>query len=270
MKLSTGKIDVAVLQSLNRKGVVEDVVAEYGQVIVDECHHLSAFSFEQVLRQVKARYVLGLTATPFRKDGHHPIILMHCGGIRYRVNAREQAATRPFRHLVLPRPTAFRLPPQADKPPIHEIYNALTRDESRNALIVQDVLNAVRRGRSPLILTERIDHLDLFAARLEGSVKNLIVLRGGMWVKHGRHTPEADPGGGRRVHPATDHIGEGLRITPSRDADLEGHSSNSCRLHRMPTKEVIVYDYTDDAVPIRRAYVVDASRGIRCGQGTRG
>jgi superfamily II DNA or RNA helicase len=140
----TGKIDVAVIQSLNRKGVVEDVVAEYGQVIVDECHHLSAFSFVQVLRQVKARYVLGLTATPFRKDGHHPIILMQCGGIRYRVNAREQATTRPFRHLVLPRPTAFRLPPQADKPPIHEICNALAHDESRNALIIQDVVNAVR------------------------------------------------------------------------------------------------------------------------------
>jgi superfamily II DNA or RNA helicase len=123
------------------------------RLLWDECHHLSAFSFEQVLRQVKARYVLGLTATPFRKDGHHPIILMQCGGIRYRVNAREQAAIRPFRHLVLPRPTVFRLPSQADKPPIHEIYNALTRDESRNALIVQDVLNAVRRGRSPLILT---------------------------------------------------------------------------------------------------------------------
>jgi hypothetical protein len=77
----------------------------------------------------------------------------------------------------------FGFPRQADKLPIHEIYNALTRDESRNALIVQDVLNAVRRGRSPLILTERIDHLDFFAARLEGSVKNLVVLRGGMGVK---------------------------------------------------------------------------------------
>jgi superfamily II DNA or RNA helicase len=65
----TGWIDVAVLQGLNRKGAVEDVVADYGQVIVDECHHISAFSFEQVLRQAKARYVLGLTATPFRKDG---------------------------------------------------------------------------------------------------------------------------------------------------------------------------------------------------------
>jgi hypothetical protein len=92
---------------------------------------------------------------------------MQCGGIRYRVNAREQAAARPFRHLVFPRPTTFRLPIQAEKPPIHEIYDALTRDDSRNALIVQNVLNVVRRGRSPLILTERIDHLDILAARLD-------------------------------------------------------------------------------------------------------
>ena len=106
----TGKIDVAVIQSLDRKGVVKDVVAEYGQVIVDECHHLSAFSFEQVLRQVKARYLLGLTATPFRKDGHHPIILMQCGGIRYRVNAREQATTPALSASCPPASDSFSLP----------------------------------------------------------------------------------------------------------------------------------------------------------------
>jgi superfamily II DNA or RNA helicase len=182
----TYAIDVALLQSLNRKGVVDDSVAEYGHVIIDECHHLSAFSFEQVLRQVRARYVLGLTATPFRKGGHHPIILMQCGQIRHRVSARQQAFARPFRHLMLPRPTAFRLPRQGEGPPIHEIYKALTSDEARNGLIVRDVLNAVRRGRSPLVLTERIDHLNLLAARLTGSVKNLIVLRGGMGTKQRR------------------------------------------------------------------------------------
>ena len=102
-KKPTSLIDVAVIQSLSRKHVVDDLVAGYGQVIVDECHHLSAFSFEQVLRQAKAKYVLGLTATPMRKDGHHPIILMQCGPIRYRVNARDQAASRPFEHVVIPR-----------------------------------------------------------------------------------------------------------------------------------------------------------------------
>ncbi len=79
----TGLIDVAVIQSLQRKGAVEDFVADYGHVIVDECHHLSAVTFERILREVKAKYVLGLTATPTRKDGHQPIIYMQCGPIRF-------------------------------------------------------------------------------------------------------------------------------------------------------------------------------------------
>ena len=87
-------IDIGIIQSLNRKGIVKDLVAEYGQVIVDECHHLSAFSFEQVLKKAKARYILGLTATPIRKDGHHPIIVMQCGPIRFRVNEKKQAAAK--------------------------------------------------------------------------------------------------------------------------------------------------------------------------------
>ena len=98
----TGEIDVAVIQSLSRKGEVDDLVADYGQVIVDEAHHLSAFSFERVLKQVKARYVMGLTATPVRKDGHHPIILMQCGPIRYRVTTREQHEGAGIIHRVVP------------------------------------------------------------------------------------------------------------------------------------------------------------------------
>jgi superfamily II DNA or RNA helicase len=174
---------VAVIQSLSRKHVVDDLVAGYGQVIVDECHHLSAFSFEQVLRQAKAKYVLGLTATPMRKDGHHPIILMQCGPIHYRVNARDQAASRPFEHVAIPRFTNFRMPAQVQKPEIHEIYAALTHDKARNEMILKDLLEAIKRGRSPLVLTERTEHLKLLASRLEDSVKNIIVLQGGMGVK---------------------------------------------------------------------------------------
>ena len=69
----TGIIDVATIQSLGRKGVVDDIVAKYGYLIVDECHHISARSFEIVARQCKAKYVTGLSATVTRKDGHHPI-----------------------------------------------------------------------------------------------------------------------------------------------------------------------------------------------------
>ncbi|WP_240689068.1 DEAD/DEAH box helicase family protein [Ammoniphilus sp. YIM 78166] len=87
----TGKIDIALMQSINRKGTIQGFVSEYGHVIVDECHHLGAYSFEQIMNQVKARYVLGLTATPIRKDGHHPIIMMQCGPVRYKAEGKNQA-----------------------------------------------------------------------------------------------------------------------------------------------------------------------------------
>lgn len=107
----TKKIDVAMVQSLVRKGVINDIFGEYGNLIVDECHHISAVSFEQVVRQSKARYLTGLSATVVRKDGHHPIIFMQCGPIRYRVDDRKQAEKQPFDHKVIIRPTDFRLPP---------------------------------------------------------------------------------------------------------------------------------------------------------------
>ena len=116
----TGNIDVAMVQSLGRKGVVDDIVGEYGHLVVDECHHISAVSFEQVVRQSKAKYVTGLSATVARKDGHQPIIFMQCGPVRFRVDdphspcswgkCRQQAAKRPFDHRVVIRPTAFQLP----------------------------------------------------------------------------------------------------------------------------------------------------------------
>jgi len=99
-KRPTGIVDVALMQSLIRRGVVSDLVADYGHVVVDECHHLSAVGFEAIARAAKAQYVLGLSATVTRKDGHHPIIYMQCGPVRYRVDARKQAASRPFDHKV--------------------------------------------------------------------------------------------------------------------------------------------------------------------------
>ncbi len=96
-----GIIDIAIMQSLSRMGEVKEFVKDYGMVIVDECHHVPAFSFESILKNVSAKYVYGLTATPTRKDGHHPIIFMHCGPIRYRDDAKKQAEKRPFESLSL-------------------------------------------------------------------------------------------------------------------------------------------------------------------------
>ena len=107
----TGRIDVAMIRSLSQDSVVDDIVGNYGHVIVDECHHVSAVSFERVVGQRKARYVTGLSATVARKDGHQPIIFMQCGPIRHQVDDRKQAETRPFAHKVIVRHTRFGLPP---------------------------------------------------------------------------------------------------------------------------------------------------------------
>lgn len=147
----TGIVDIALIQSLVRKGEVDDIVGDYGQLIVDECHHLSAVSFELVARRSKARFFLGLSATVTRKDGHHPIIFMQCGPVRFRVDARNEAAKRPFHHRVRVRETSFQLSTQSDGSslPIQRIYSALTNDEARNTLIFDDVLSALEAKRSP-------------------------------------------------------------------------------------------------------------------------
>jgi hypothetical protein len=174
--LRTGCVDVAVIQSLYRHDEVKDFVAEYGQVIVDECHHIAAFSFEQVMKQVKAKYVLGLTATPTRKDGHHPIIYMQCGPLRFHQSAKAMTDATPFEHRVMPRHTDFRMdsrvasgPPAADAADeltIHNIYAALVQDEARNTLIIADLIRALKASRSPLLLTNRTEHLQLIASQL--------------------------------------------------------------------------------------------------------
>ncbi len=262
-KRMSGSIDVAVIQSLNRKGTVDDLVAEYGQVIVDECHHLSAFSFEQVMRQAKARYVVGLTATPTRRDGHDPIITMQCGPIRYRSDARRQAEARPFDHRVVTRRTAFALPAGEREIGIQAVYSALARDGERNRRIVADVLDAVARGRSPLLLTERTEHRDLLAATLRESIAHVFVVAGAMSTR-ARHalveamqaTPRDEP----RLVVATGRcVGEGfddarldtlfLALPIAWKGTLQQYAGRLHRLHAGKA-EVVIYDYVDEGVPV--------------------
>lgn len=269
-----GVIDVGIIQSLNRKQVVDDLAANYGHVIVDECHHLSAVSFEQVLRQVKARYVVGLTATPQRKDGHHPIIIMQCGPIRYRVNAKAQALARPFRHLVMPRATDFQLQSLQARPEMHELYAALATNKARNDLITGDLLDAIKAGRSPILLTERTSQLDEFATRLAGLVKHIVVLKGGMGVKQRRAVAEKltlIPDGEERILLATGrYVGEGfddarldtlfLALPISWRGTLQQYVGRLHRLHDSK-REVVVYDYVDGCVPVLAAMFHKRVRG---------
>lgn len=262
----TGAVDVAIIQSLVRKGVVDDLVGDYGHLIVDECHHITAASFEQVARQSKARYVTGLSATVSRKDGHHPIIFMQCGPIRYRVNAKQQAAARPFTHNVLVRPTSFRQPDTPDTDARHhfkELYDGLIADEGRNRLISEDVIATVRAGRSPVVLTERTEHLDLLAKKLTPSVRHLVTLRGGMGVKARREVMAqlaSIPGNEERVLLATGrYLGEGfddarldtlfLTLPVSWRGTIAQYAGRLHRLHD-GKHEVRIYDYADLNVPM--------------------
>lgn len=259
----SGCVDVAVIQSLHRKEEVKDFVAEYGQVIVDECHHISAFTFEQVMKQVKAKYVVGLTATPTRKDGHHPIIYMQCGPTRFSMSARTMTETTPFEHKVIPRHTEFRTAAEVTDITIHDIYAALVGDKARNEMIAADLIRAVEAGRSPLLLTGRTEHLQYFAEKLNGTVKHVFVLKGGMGKKQRRNIAEAlasVPEDEPRVILATgSYIGEGfddarldtlfLAMPISWKGTLQQYVG---RLHRLyDNKRVVqVYDYVDDWVPM--------------------
>ena len=273
----TGCMDVAVIQSLVRKGEVSDLIAGYGHLIVDECHHLSAASFEMVARRSKARYVLGLSATVTRKDGHHPIIHMQCGPVRHRVDARLQAARRGFEHKVRIRRTDFSSPASldGDRMSMPALYAALAQDEVRNAAIFDDVLTALNAGRCPLILTERRDHLSLLQSRFVPFTKNLIVLHGGLSTVERRVAREAlrSSSEGERLVLATGrYLGEGfddsrfdtlfLLMPISWKGTLAQYVG---RLHRDhdSKREVIVYDYVDSGVPVLARMAAKRAVGYR-------
>ena len=272
----TGRLDVAMLQSLVRKGNVSDEVAKYGHIIIDECHHLPAFSFERVLSEVKSRYITGLTATPYRRDGHQPIIHMQCGPVRFAVDSRSDAARRPFSRRLIVRETAFTADAFAREASIQEVYAALAAHEKRNGLILDDVIAALVKGCSPIVLTERTDHLEFLADRLRPFARHLIVLQGRMSTKARREAAAqlaGVPEGEERLVLATGrYIGEGfddarldtlfLALPVSWKGTLVQYAG---RLHRVYSgkTEVRIYDYVDRQVPMLARMFGKRLRGFR-------
>jgi superfamily II DNA or RNA helicase len=175
----TGKIDIAVMQSVSRQGEVNPLVENYGQVIVDECHHVGAVSFDAILKRTKAKYVLGLTATPIRRDGQQPIIFMQCGPIRY---TAAKSAGAPHDLEVAPRSrfSQIELPAEAG---IQDVFRHLANDQARTNAIAVEVKDAFEQGRKVLVLTERTEHLDAIKAALEGLTPIPFTLHGRMSKK---------------------------------------------------------------------------------------
>lgn len=257
-----GKIDIALLQSCINDNEVKPFVHEYGVVIVDECHHAPAVNFERVLREVNARYVYGLTATPIRKDGHQPIIFMQCGEIRYTSDAKAQLSKQSFRRLLIPRFTSHRNL-NADDSNYAQILDELTENESRNKLILDDVAANLAEGRTPIILTARTAHVDILTEQCRKICPNVIRLVGNDSAKAKREVMSRlndIPANELLIIVATGkYVGEGFDL-PRLDTLMLALpvswkgliAQYTGRLHRnYPGKnETRIYDYIDLRVPV--------------------
>ncbi len=254
-------VDIAIMQSVVSGDEVKEFVKDYGMVIVDECHHVSAFTFEKILREVNAKYVYGLTATPKRQDGHQPIITMQCGPIRYQVDALSQSVKRDFAHYVIPEFTDFRIA-QSDMK-YQEICAKLCVDEARNRQIIDDVLTAYHNGRNCIVLTERTEHADTLFSAINSNAENVFLLSGKDKPKEKREkleTIKAVPSDEKIIIIATGkYVGEGfdeprldtlfLAMPISWKGTLAQYVG---RLHRNYDGKtvVIVHDYADIFVPM--------------------
>ena len=271
-----GNLDVAMLQSLVHRGNVDEMVKEYGNIVVDECHHCPAFSFERVLSEARARYLTGFTATPQRRDGQHPIIEMQLGPARFVVSSRTQRGMEPFHRRLVIRETQFRSDGVNSDDGIQGVYAALAADQTRNDLIFDDVITALENKRSPILLTERRDHLEHFAERLKGFTRHLIVLHGRMKPKERDEALSklaAIPDGEERLVVATGrYIGEGfddarldtlfLALPVSWKGTLVQYAGRLHRAHESK-REVLIYDYLDRNVPVLRKMHDKRLRGYR-------
>lgn len=265
-------LDIASLQTLYKQDNIEEILKDYGLVIIDECHHISAFSFEQVLKSVRAKYVYGLTATPIRKDGQHPIIYMQCGNIRYRVSNKELKQNKEMEHTVIVKKTNYKYIPKEpkDKILISEILTDVAKCNYRNNIIIQDIKNAVQQNRVPIVLTERVEHLEILKNKLEELNLNIpiVIYKGNMGKKKIKEfkqlIEDADKQNKSRIILATStSIGEGFddsrldTLFLTMPVSWKGRIIQYVgRLHRehIEKNKVIVYDYLDNMKVLDKMY----------------
>lgn len=254
---STGKVDIAIMQSLGKRDDLATFLNSYGQVIVDECHHISAYSFETILKQTKSKYVIGLTATPIRRDGHHPIIFLQCGDIVHKAKISESS---PANLEVF----AYKLdaPEGLPEDSIQEVFRIIIEDERRNKIITQHIISAYNAGRKILLLTERMRHLQILQESLESQLDNCFILHGRMPAKQRssvysklEQLDDAAP----RVLIATGRlVGEGFDHPPldtmfltmpiSWKGTLQQYAGRLHREHAMK-QHVRIYDYIEHDHP---------------------
>ena len=265
-----GKLDVASFQSLFKKDNLEELIKNYGLVIVDECHHVAAFSFEKVLKSIRSKYVYGLTATPTRKDGWHKIIYMQCGDIRVRVSNKELKQNKEMEHTVIVKKTNYKYIPneEKDKILISEILNDMCHNVFRNSMIIEDIKKCIEEGRTPIVLTERVEHLKILKEGLDELNIPIVIYKGNMGKKKTKEIhdiiKEADENNKPRIILATSSsIGEGFddsrldTLFLSMPVSWKGRIIQYVgRLHREheDKEKVVVYDYLDNMKILEKMY----------------
>ena len=252
-----GILDISMITSLGRGDAVNELIKNYGMVIMDECHHAGAAIAEDVLNAVSAKYVYGLTATPKRDDGQEQKIFMQFGPIRYRYTAKNRAAAQNVRHFVYPRFTRL-IVPNANKLSYNQARRAVVESEVRNEQILADVTTCLQSGRTPLVLTKEKGHAAFLYKKLKNKADHIFLLQGGSSAKQ-KEKLRAQ----MRLVPPTEsvvlvaigqYIGEGfnfprldtmmLTMPISWQGNVEQYAG---RLHRdyEGKQDVIIYDYVD-------------------------
>lgn len=260
-KIITNVIDVASIKSLWNNGNVLDITKNYGMIIIDECHHTAAYTFEQAINTGSSKYVYGISATPDRENGHTPIIKMQCGDIRYKVDSLKfnKELNIPMKVFVknshLNNTNA-----NIDNYELNEINDLISKDTIRNDNIINDILKEYKNGNNILVLTERLNHLDYFYDKLSLETKNIFKYYGNIGKKilndYAEREKIINENGENKILISTgSYMGEGFDDSKLNVLFLTMPISGKTRvtqyagrLHRKDEnkKEIIIYDYVDD------------------------
>ena len=262
-KAATGIIDIAMIGSLGKENDINPMVRDYGMIIVDECHHAAAATFENVLRASAAKYVYGMSATVKRGDKQERKLLMQLGPIRHRYTAKERAMKQGIGHYVYPRFTRMvDLSPSDDKH-ISELYRLIVDSELRNMQIVADAVDCVKKGRTPVVMTKYREHAENFYELLQGAADHVFLLQGGKSLKARAELREKMAAVSRdesMIMVATgQYIGEGfnyprldtmlLAMPISFEGNVEQYAGRLNRDYE-GKKDVIIFDYIDQHIPV--------------------
>lgn len=262
-KAATGIIDIAMIGSLGKKDDINPMVRDYGMIIVDECHHVAAATFENVLRASAAKYVYGMSATVKRGDKQERKLLMQLGPIRHRYTAKERAIKQGIGHYVYPRFTGMvDLSPSDDKH-ISELYRLIVDSELRNMQIVADAVDCVKKGRTPVVITKYREHAEMLYSLLQGAADYIFLLQGGKSMKERAELREKMTAVSRdesMIMVATgQYIGEGfnyprldtmlLAMPISFEGNVEQYAGRMNRDYE-GKKDVIIFDYIDQHIPV--------------------